>query len=587
MSKIIDPQKDREARALENPNIPLGSPEVWNEVFGDTSTEAGEAVSPKRALQYAPVWQAVNLISGDVAKLPFNVYRRRPDLGERGREIDESHPVQKLLRYKSNGAMSAYKFWRRMMTHVLIWNNAYALIDYQNGLPVALLPLLPDRTSPQIQPDGSIVFVSEVGGTLHGFNASQVLHFEGVSVYGEADCELVYKARNSFALGLAAEKFASKFFANGARIGGVLEVPAGMTKTAADNLETGFRKTYENVSNSFKTVILRDSAKFHTGQFTPEQSQLVSARQEQVRDVARWYNLPPHKLGDFASSASYSSLEQENRSYLDSCLSAWLHTIASECYLKLLTLEQQENNTHFIEHNTGALIAADIKTQYEVGRMGIEMGVLSPDEFRAMQNQNPRGDGLGNKFLKPLNMSFADDKEEEAPEPAPAPAAPEEAPAEVEEDSPTELVRQQLQRYRGVEEDSEEAQQAARAALERSLVAATEKTLNTVNRWARQKTPAAFVNHVDNRLKDEATLPIVARIRDSLSVFAALNGGDSEQIAKKVACRWLEIVQNDLNKTLETTTEDNLQAAIANRCEQLKTKTVTLWEIIDDETSKR
>ena len=107
MSKIIDPQKDREARALENPNIPLGSPEVWNEVFGDTSTEAGEAVSPKRALQYAPVWQAVNLISGDVAKLPFNVYRRRPDLGERGREIDESHPVQKLLRYKSNGAMSA------------------------------------------------------------------------------------------------------------------------------------------------------------------------------------------------------------------------------------------------------------------------------------------------------------------------------------------------------------------------------------------------------------------------------------------------------------------------------------------------
>jgi len=561
MSQIIDPQKDREARALENPNIPLGSPAVWNEVFGDTGTEAGEAVSPSRALTYSPVWQAVNLISGDVAKLPLNVYRRRPDLGERGREVDREHPAQKLLRYKSNGVMSAYKFWRRMLTHVLIWNNAYALIDYQNGQPVALLPLLPDRTRPEIQADGSIIFVSEVGRTLHGFNASQVLHLEGVSVFGDADTELVYKARNSFSLGLAAEKFASKFFANGARIGGVLEVPAGMTKTAADNLETGFRKTYENVTNSFKTVILRDSAKFHTGQFTPEQSQLVAARQEQVREVARWYNLPPHKLGDFASSASYSSLEQENRSYLDSCLSAWLHTIASECYLKLLTGEQQDNNTHFIEHNTGALIAADIKTQYEVGRMGIEMGVLSPDEFRAMQNQNPRGDGLGEKFLKPLNMSFADEKEE-APEPPPAPPE-EEAPAEV-------------------EEDSEEAQQAARAALERSLAAATEKTLNTVKRWARQKTPAAFVNHVDNRMKDEATLPIVARIRDSLTVFAALNGGDSDEIAQKVACRWLEIVQKELNEALETTTEDNLQAEITGRCDELQKQYSQLWRIINE-----
>jgi len=562
---MIDPQREAEPRSLENPNIPLGSPEVWQSVFGDASTEAGEAVGPRRALTYSPVWQAVNLISGDVAKLPLDVYKRLPN---NGREIDTMHPAQFLIRRKCNPTMHSFKFWRRMLTHLLIWNNAYALIDYgRQGVPVGLLPLLPDRTRPEIQQDGSIVYVTEVGGALHGFDASQVLHFEGISVYGDADCELIYEMRNAIALGLAAEKFASRFFKNGARIGGVLEVPAGMSKPAADNLETGFRKTYEGVDNSFRTVILRDGAKFHEAQFTPEQSQLAGARQEQVREVARWYNLPPHKLGS-PVNVSYASLEQENRSYLDSCLSAWLHTIASECYLKLLTQQQQDENSHFIEHNTGALIQADIKTQYEVGRMGIEMGVLSPDEFRAMQNQNPRDDGLGGKFLKPLNMSFADEQPE--PEPEPEPAAPV-APVPV-DDEPAEEP---------ADDDSEAAQEAARVALGNSLAAAMQKTLATVKRWARQKTATAFLNHVDNRLSEQLE-PFLARIGDSLSVFAALNGASGDEIGQKVGCSWLEIVRKSVNDTLEHATADELEAAIEQKCKQLLSENLTLWGLIDE-----
>lgn len=570
MSNFSDPQNERESRALENPNIPLGTPAVWAEVFGDASTESGEPVSPSRALSYSPVWQAVNLISSDVSKLPINVYRRRLDLGERGREIDRDHPAYRLIRHKANAAMASYQFWRRMMTHALIWNSAYALVDYKNGVPVALLPLLPDRTTPQIQDDGSVIYVTEINRELHGFNASQVLHIQGISIYGDADCELVYKARNSFALGLAAEKFASRFFKNGARIGGILEVPPGMTKAAADNLETGFRKTYENVSNSFKTVILREGSKFHTGQFTPEQSQLLSARQEQIREVARWYNLPPHKLGD-ATNVSYSSLSEENRSYLDSTLSAWLHTIAAECYLKLLTTDEQETDSHFIEHNTGAFIAADIKTQYEVGRMGIEMGVLSPDEFRAMQNQNPRSDGLGDKFLKPLNMSFADEEE-----PAPEPPAPPELPGaeDVLDEEPAEEPD---------EDDSEEdAEEAARVALGNSLTDAMARTLAVVSRWARQKTPGSFVNHIDNRLAELAAAPFQARIGDSLAVYVALRGGSGDEIAEKVTRRWLETVKIVLNATFESTPADVLRAAVEASCDQLKNEIDLLWRTIDE-----
>ena len=528
-----------ESRSLENPNIPLGSPEVWNEVFGDYKADTGESVSPKRALGLAAVWQAVSLISGDVAKLPLNVYRRRPDLGERGREIDLAHPAQQLVRWKASGKMSAFKFWRRMMTHSLLWGNAYALIMKDpNGQPLELLPLLPDRTQPQIRDDGSTYYVSEIGGSLVSFFDSEILHLEHISIKGDADCELIHQARNSFALGLAQNKFASRFFQHGARIGGILEVPPGMTKTAADNLEIGYRKTYEAVDNAFKTVILRDGAKFHSGQFAPDQAQMTQSRAEQVKDVARWFNLPPHKLGD-DSRTSYSSLEQENRSYLDSCLAVWLQTIASECWMKLLTTDQQAAGQHYIEHNVDALIQADTMTKYTVGRMGIEMGVLSPDEFRAMQNMNPRPDGLGGVYLRPLNMTVAG--EETAPGDGEPPADPE-----------------------------PEALDATRAVLLQQMAAAVGGILDSVTRNVKRKKASRFVTWIDSGLEDATSGQAAAQLSAASVAYAAVRGQCTESAPVIDLAAIYGHLRANLDSLLETTTEADLKNTIVEAADQLR-----------------
>ena len=486
-------------RAIENPNIPLGSPEVFNEIFNGNVSGGGIAVSPERALSIAPVFQAINLISGDVAKLPLNIYKRTPEQGDKGRVIDENHPGQRLLKYRPNAEMSAFKFWRRMMTHALLWSNAYALIERdETGNPISLLPLLPDRTSPHRTKAGVLFYVSEIGGDLKGFAASNILHLEQISVNGLSDCQLIYKARESFALSIAAENFASKYFSNGGRIGGILEMPAGMQKQGADNLESGFRKTYEGLDTSFKTVILRDGAKFHQAQFTPEQTQMVAARTQQVKEVARWFNIPPHKLGD-DSNASYNSLEQENRSYLNHCLSAWLKTIESECYLKILAPMEQESNSHFIEFNVGALIAADIATQYQIYRTGIEAGILSPDEVRAMQNLNPRPDKMGNKYLRPLNMEYAD---QETPE--------------VIEEVPEMLRNTQL----------EPAYKVLDAAVGRF-------TGYLARKVSRESGKEGFSNWVETCLDDE-NKQLRTETGDSVNLIAAISGADAEEIQQRL-----------------------------------------------------
>ena len=167
--------------SLENPNLPLNDPKVWDEVFGGSfGTDTGESMSASKSLRYAPVWQAVSLISGDVAKLPLNIYKRRPDIGEDAREVASDDPRQRLVKLMANEEVNAVKFWRRLMVHSLLWGNGYAKIERDAvGDPVGLYNLLPDRTRPE-RIGNDLYYVTEAGGTLWPMLPGDVLHVEGL-----------------------------------------------------------------------------------------------------------------------------------------------------------------------------------------------------------------------------------------------------------------------------------------------------------------------------------------------------------------------------------------------------------------------
>lgn len=520
-----------ELRSFENPNVPLNDPDAWNEAYGITASKSGVAVTPSTALTYSPVWQAVNLISGDVAKLPLNVYRR---LEDNGREVDQSHPAQPLIRKRANQEpMHALKFWRRLMVHALIWNNAYAwIIRNGAGEPVELVPLLPDRTHPV----GS-GYATEVKGDIKGLAARDVLHIEGISVEGRGDCELVTKARDSWGRGMAAVNLESRYYANGGRKGGILELPSSMPKKARDRVEAGFRKSYEDPNKAFRTVVLREGAKFHDAQFGRGDLEATEASKEHVRDVARWYNLPPHKLGD-DTRVSHNSLEEENQSYLDGCLDHWLQTIQAECEMKLL--RSAEDRTHFVEHNTAALLRTDIKTRYEVYNLGRNMGMLTPNDCLKMENMNPRTDTGGDEYLRPLNMGVSNGETDEMP----------------------------------VEEDQDRSvSPAVTAASMRSLVDASShawgRFLAKVHRQAGKKGKPQFVRWWQDDLPAE-----VSRLVDELEVpagpMAVIAGRTGRQLAESVVNRATAQLFEQVEGRFGDTPPEAMAIMLAEACDELK-----------------
>lgn len=391
-----------ESRSLEDPSVPLTDPETFYDEFSYWSgpkTQSGIRVSHSGALRYSAVWQGVSMISGDIAKLPLRVYRRTGD-GER--KPDKRHQSYKLVRRRANMRTSAYHFWRQMIADAILWPGGYALIDQdlETGKIDGLLPLLPDRTYYDYEIER---YVTEVDGSLVKLFPEQVLHIRGLAT-SLGVCDPVDNFREAIGLGLAAEGFQSKFFKHGTKAGGILELPAAMSKRSRDTVEEGWRRGNEGPDNWYKTVILRDGAKFHQTTISARDSQTTELREDQVRDIARFMNLAPSRLG-LSDSVSHNSKSEDNQGYLDTTLSPWLESIAAECWMKLLSKRQQDADSHFYEHETKALLKLNALQRSQVYHNGIVDGWMTRAHAARAENL-PAPDEL-QEYLVPLNMGPA------------------------------------------------------------------------------------------------------------------------------------------------------------------------------------
>lgn len=382
----------------------LGDREYNNDEIGFTPKYTSE----QTAMKYAPVWQAVSLISGDVSGLPLNHYRR---LGNGSRMVMKDS-VQQVVRWKANPWQTANKFWRLMISQALLWRASYAYIARDdNGRLAGLYPLWPgsmkvvhdDRTldtGKSLRQDSEVYYVyTTPNGERKAFRYDEILHINGVSILPMVGLPLVEYAGAAIQLGLAAETFGLQFLKNAARPSGYVKMEGHIKdENAMTRFINTFRAAYAGAANSGKVPLLEDGAEFKPLSYSNEEAQYNETRKEQVRVVAAYFNLPPHKLGD-DSRVSYNSLEQENMSYLTSSLMPWLNTIASECWLKLLDDDVQQFGMEFFEHNVSAILRADINARATAYRQFREMGVVSANKIAEFENMEPIPEENGGDVL--------------------------------------------------------------------------------------------------------------------------------------------------------------------------------------------
>lgn len=374
-------------------NSGLKEPSEWLRLaLGATPTHSGVTVNGYTALTFASVWKAVNLIAGDLALMPTLLYKRTEN---ENRERATSHTAFVLLKRRPNRFMSAATFKQIIQSHALLWGNGYArIIRNARGEPVEMIPLLPNVTKPVIE-DGRLWYETRLGSNLDKgqsietvrLRPANVLHIRGLGFDGLSGYSVISLARNSWGLGLAAEKHGSHYFKNYATPQGVLENVGGRPSAETVAQTRDDWSTFQSGENEHSIALLYGGTKFVPMSMSNKDSQYLESRQFQRTEVASWFNLPAHKVNDL-ERATFSNIEALNRDYLNTALMRWLVTWEQECNEKLLTEEEKNNDTHFFEFLTAALLRGDTITRYQSYDLGLRARFLRPAEVRRMENMN-------------------------------------------------------------------------------------------------------------------------------------------------------------------------------------------------------
>ena len=378
---------------------------------GGVDSESGVTVNQKTAMTSGPFYQAVAILSGDLAQLPLRVMERKPN-GDT--ERDRLHMGGRLFSVQPNIEMTPSTIKRLMQSWAFLWGNAVAAIERQGSVPVGLIPLLPDRTWVERGPDGQLWYLtrSESTNTEVRFRPEDVLHIQSDSQNGVWGRSKVDLARGTVALDLSLRKHGNALFRNGARPSGVVQRPiqdgAALSKPARDEFRREWNEIYGGVDNAGKIALLQEGMTFNAMSISNIDAEWIAAQRLSPEQIARFFKIPPYRLGAMQDSSVRANLEQQHRDYLTSTLNEILITWEEECNKKLLTAHQRRTGSHFFKWNVDSLLRADIKTRYDaylVGRIG---GWLSPNKVLELEDMKRREDEGGDSYDNPNTSAPTD-----------------------------------------------------------------------------------------------------------------------------------------------------------------------------------
>lgn len=365
---------------------------IWQLPIGRSTT--GISITEDRALAFSAFWAAVRVLAESVAILPMSVIR----LDDGGaRATDAGHPVHRVVHWMANPWTTAYVWRETAMAHVLVWGNAYSLkVRGRDGL-AGLVNLDPARVEIVGSPPDHEYHYRRLDGAELVWPASDVLHIRGIGGDGLRGWSLIHYARETIGLGLATEEHGARYFGQGAIVPFVLSMPGRISTEALERLRRQIREERSGLGHAWEPWILEEGMQPKELTMPHEDAQWLQTRRFQVTEIARWFRLPPHMLGDL-ERATYTNIETQGLEFVKYSLLPWIVRLEQQLGLQLLGTDWAgAGGDRYVRANVAALERADIKTRYEAYATGVQNGFLSGDQIADLEDWE-RWPGGGRRF---------------------------------------------------------------------------------------------------------------------------------------------------------------------------------------------
>ena len=350
-------------------------------------TTSGKAVTERSAMQMTAVYSCVRILAEAVAGLPLHLYRYK-DNGGKEKAID--HPLYLLLHDEPNPEMSSFVFRETLMTHLLLWGNAYAqIIRNGKGEVVALYPLMPNKMTVDRDANGQLYYqymrsneeAPTIKGSTVNLSPSDVLHIPGLGFDGLVGYSPIAMAKNAIGMAIACEEYGAKFFANGAAPSGVLEHPG--TIKDPGRVREAWQSQFGGSGNSGKVAVLEEGMKYTPISISPEQAQFLETRKFQINEIARIFRIPPHMVGDLEKS-SFSNIEQQSLEFVKYTLDPWVTRWEQSIQRSLFSAD--EKKSCFVKFNVEGLLRGDYASRMQGYATARQNGWMSANDIRELEN---------------------------------------------------------------------------------------------------------------------------------------------------------------------------------------------------------
>ena len=351
------------------------------------NSTSGKRVNERTAMQMTAVYSCVRILSEAVASLPLQFYRYTEN---GGKEKAVDHPLYFLLHDEPNLEMTSFVFRETLMTHLLLWGNAYAqIIRNGRGEVIALYPLMADRMYVDRDEKGQLYYeytlCSDDSPTMKGsvvrLSPYEVLHIPGLGFDGLVGYSPIAMAKNAIGMAMACEEYGAKFFANGAAPSGVLEHPG--TIKDPSRVRESWQRIFGGSGNANKVAVLEEGMKYTPISISPEQAQFLETRKFQLDEIARIFRVPPHMIGDLEKS-SFNNIEQQSLEFVKYTLDPWVSRWEQSMVRSLLSREEKKQ--YFIKFNVDGLLRGDYQSRMNGYATARQNGWMSANDIRELEN---------------------------------------------------------------------------------------------------------------------------------------------------------------------------------------------------------
>lgn len=358
---------------------------------GGFTSYAGVPVNDRTAMSHLTVWACVSLISDAIAMLPLHTYRTTSSGAPE--RVDDPAVVE-----QPHAEMTRAEWHVRMLWAILIRGNAFAEVISRGarGVPDQLEPLHPDEVVVKRDTDGAIVYL--VGRSRRAVEASNMLHLPGLVVPGSLlGLSPIEYARQVIGTGLAAVEYGSRFFSEGSVPTGVLTTDQKMDTDSALEYQDRWEEAHGHRRR--RVAVLGGGLQYQAVQLTPEASQFLATQSLSREQIAGFYRVPPHLIGDVDRSTSWGTgIEEQGHQFATFTLGPWLRRF-EDAWRVLL------GGDLYARYHLAALLRGRLTDRFAAYTLARQGGWLNIDEIRELEELEPLEDGKGTDYLTPLNYA--------------------------------------------------------------------------------------------------------------------------------------------------------------------------------------